>query len=160
MSEALLAAIIAGQEVGPATYTFTRSIDRSFSGDTPASGGGSPTNDFVHDGVRWRLHQIIPFITNAAIGTRGECRIQIRNRDIGLGAHTLDMMPDRIVLTRSEWTGSPWVFNRDNIQPGRPGGNRVQVNYSPVRSIGAGDTAAGAGVSNGDEFTVTLEWDA
>ena len=85
----------------------------------------------------------------------------MRNQDVGRGANTIDMFPDRIVITRAEWTDSPWVFNRDSItgQPGSGGGrnNRVAIDYTPVRSVSG--TAAQAGVSQNDEFTITLEWD-
>ena len=170
MSEALLAAIIAGQEVGPATYTFTVTLDRTFSASTPAwgpvrSGGQFQPEEFVHDGANWELWQVIPYIgSGVGNGNPGGCRVHLRNRDISRGNMTLESCPDRIILTRSEWTGSPWTFTRgtagsDFFNAGSGNPARRQVNYYPSGRV-PGATAAADGVSQGDELTVTLEWDA
>ena len=163
MSNNILTAMmmaVAGQEKGPDGFsvTFTREINVPF-GATWASGRATPFNDFEYEGEAWRLYQIIPFIGGTDVGTVGDARIQIRNRDVGRNQNTIEMMPDRITITRSEWTGSPWTFNKKSIT-GRPGGGnqaRVAVDYSPTRTVSG--TPASNGVSDTDTFTIELHWD-
>ena len=172
MSEALLAAIIAGQAApppGPTRYTFDVTLDRTFSASTPAwgpvrSGGQFQPEEFVYAGENWELWQVIPFI-GAGIGNGNQrgARVHLRNRDVSRGNMTLESCPDRIILTRSEWTGSPWTFTRgtlavDFFNAGSGNAARRQVNYYPSGRV-PGVSAAADGVSQGDAFEVALEWD-
>ena len=149
---------------GPSTYTFTLTLDRDFGGVSFAWG---PVRDnqnnwdpmtYVHNGANFEIWQVIPFI-DTAHGSPGDCRIQFRNRDIARSANTVEMMPNRLTITRAEWTDSPWTFTRGS-KAGEPGGEpaaRIAVNYTPDRVVtGAGVTN---GVSDGDEFTLVLEYD-
>lgn len=151
---------------GPVTYTFTRNLDRTFDGQSPAWGPVRDGNNdwdpatYVHNGTNFELWQIIPFV-DVTHGTVGNARIQLRNRDTTAAGTTLAMAPDRLVISSDNWTSSPWTFNRGNII-GNPGGSnpttgRQAIDYTPVRSITG--AAATNGVLDGQEFTITLEYD-
>lgn len=161
-AEALLAAIMAqGATPEPTRFTFTRTIDRNW-GETFGSGGGADPTEFVYNGVNWELYQIVPFVgANIVTSQRaqGDCYVQMRNRDISRGAMTVDMLPDRIIIARSEWLQSPWMFNRTTRFGNVGSGNnaRVGAGYAPTRTPAS--TPSAEGISNGDAFQITLEWD-
>lgn len=152
---------VSGDPIPVDSYSFTRTLDRSF-GVTPASGGGNvEPQEFEHGGQDWELWQVIPFLGQGVVsGDRiGDCRIQLRNRSINRGAMQLSDMPERVVLTRDGWTGSPWTFNRPtannkftNVATGNSA--RKGIDYEPARDPAANPAADG--IAQGQEFTITL----
>ena len=166
-AQAVMAA--AGPAPGPEPdFTFTRTLERTFSGH-PAWGGGNVNNnaagnrraDFVHEGTNWEMWQIVPFDGAPIGGVHGACRIQFRNRDVGRGQNTLEMMPSRIALRGADWDGLPWTFTR-TTNPAQftnvAGDNsaRKAVTYIADRAVAAGDTPASVGIAQGEEFTIDL----
>lgn len=152
--------------------TFTRTLERTFSG-FPAWGGGNVNNnaagnrraDFVHDGVNWEMWQIVPFDGVVIGGVHGACRIQFRNRDKSRGTNTLEEMPARITLKGADWEGLPWTFTRttndsefQNVASGNSA--RKAVSYHADRDIEAGDTPANLGIAQGESFTVEIYFEA
>lgn len=170
--------VINGQKVGglvvnlvkvfkasPVGITISRTLDRSFGtgGSTPASGGGNVSPDtFVNDGTNWELWQVIPYLGAGVVGSDdfGDCRVQLRNRDKGVGQSTLAEMPRQVILTMDNWSGSPWTFNRptSNAKFSTAGNNNANrrrvIDYEPARTPGA--NAAAEGIAQGQSFTVTL----
>lgn len=145
------------------TFTFTRTIDRNW-GETFGSGGASPFNEFTYKGQTWRLYQIVPQVGGSIANAQraiGDGFIQIRNRDINRGSMTVEMLPDRIIITRSEWLGSPWTFSRTTRfgDVGNGSTARVGAGYAPVGRTPPAQPSL-ANISTGDEFTITLEWDS
>ena len=158
-----------------ADATFTRTIERAFSGH-PAWGGGNVNNnavgnrraDFVHEGTNWEMWQIVPFDGTAIGGVHGACRVQLRNRDKSRGTNTLEEMPARVRLSGADWTGLPWTFTRTtaaaqftNVASGS--GARKAVTYIADRVVAAGDTPASVGIADptqpgvdGESFTIDL----
>ena len=166
---ALLLPFFAPRETVGDSYDFNLTLDRTFSGDTPAYGGGNVDPlAFQHDGEDWELWQVIPFV-GAAVGTVGECRIQLRNRSINRGQMLLEDMPDRIIITSDAFIGTPWEFtrptaNNDFFNVGGGNSARRGINYIPVRTPEANIAAAGIAVCNPAEapcesFMFTLHWD-
>ena len=150
------------------TYTFTRATDRVFSSAYPAWGGGNVSDpiNFVHNGANFRVWQIIPFGGPAIGYTLGNASIHIRNRDKNRGQNLLTEMPDRITLTQSGWTGSPWEFTRTTsaaqfTNAGSGNAARKNVIYIPTRaSVGASAAAVGvSGPPSADTFTVAFHYD-
>ena len=166
MSEVLFAAILAQQSAVPSVtrFTFTRTISRNW-GETFGSGTTTPFNEFTYNGQTWRLYQIVPQVGGTIANDQraiGDAYIQIRNRDISRNSMTVDMLPDRIIITRSEWLGSPWTFSRTTRfgNVGSGGTARVGAGYAPVgRNPPAQPSLAGISLNPADEFTITLEWD-
>lgn len=156
------------------TYEFTRTLDRTFTGggvSFPTWGGGNVNNnaagnrraDFVHGGMDWEMWQVVPFDGPGIGGTLGAARVQLRNRDVGRGANTLEMMPTKITLSGADWTGLPWTFTRttnaadfDNVASGNSA--RKAVTYVADRTIASDATPAGVGIAQGESFTITLEF--
>ena len=168
-------AVIASQRAAPAAdASFTRTIERAFSGH-PAWGGGNVNNnavgnrraDFVHEGTNWEMWQIVPFDGPAVGGVLGACRVQFRNRDKNRGSNTLEEMPARIRLSGADWTGLPWTFTRTaaaaqftNVGSGNAA--RKAVTYLADRDV-TGLTPAGVGIADptqsgvqGESFTIDL----
>ena len=149
------------------SYAASRALDRVVSGH-PAWGGGNvgaAAFDFVHDGSRFRVYQVLPFDGPAVGGVLGACRIHIRNRDKGRGQNTLAEMPSRLTLSAeagdtADWTGLPWSFTRSTnpahfSNAGSGGTARKQVTYIADRaSVGA--SPAAVGIDRGESFTFTL----
>ena len=146
------------------SYTFMMTLDRTFSGHTPAAGpnvGSQPR--FTHDGTEWRVWQVIPFL-GPGIGTVGDLRLQADK--VGQAATTLALadMPDRVRVAHSSWTGSPWTFERPASGISTPGNNRRAVDYDPVGRTPTG-TPAQSGISTntlpgeGQTFSVTIFFD-
>lgn len=149
------------------SYAFSRALDRVFSGH-PAWGGGNvgaQAFDFVHEGARFRVYQVLPFDGPAVGGVLGACRIHIRNRDKGRGQNTLEEMPARLTLSAegadtADWTGLPWSFTRTTnpaqfTNAGSGGTARKQVTYIADRaSVGA--SPAAVGIARPESFTTTL----
>lgn len=150
---------------GAPSFAFTRTLDRTFSTDTPGSGGGNvPPQTFVHKGDTWQLWQVIPYL-GAGVGPRqvGDCRLHLRNRGKNRGSNLLAEMPIRVVLAQAGWTGSPWTFTRPTAankftNAGSGNSARKSIDYEPVRSIGANPGAEG--IAQGQEFTCTLIFEA
>lgn len=152
------------------SYTFARMLDRAWgsgAGTTPGSGGGNVSPDeFQHEGNRWQLYQVVPFI-GAAVSAAGvgRCRVHLRNRGVNRGAMTLGSMPSRIIISATagqtaDWTDLPWEFIRPATgatfsNPGSGNSARKSLDYNPVRNIG-GLNPTSAGVARGETFTVTL----
>ena len=148
-------------------YTFTRTLDRTWGSGaaaTPGSGGGNVTaQTFEHEDEDWELWQVVPYLgTGVNPPGVGDCRIQLRNRDINRGSMQLADMPDRVVITRDGWANSPWTFNRPtannkftNVASGNSA--RKGIDYEPVRTVGANPAAEG--IAQGQTFTVALHWD-
>ena len=162
---AMMMAVAGAVPPAPSGITISRTLDRTFT-DTPASGGGNVSpSTFVVDGVNWELWQVLPFVGSGVANTnraRGDCQVQLRNRDIGRGQNTLEMMPSRIILTHDSWTGSPWEFNRGTggsaiTNVGSGNGARVGVTYLPVHTPGI--SPASVGVQQGQTFTIELFFD-
>ena len=168
-------AVIASQAAAPKPdASFTRTIERAFSGH-PAWGGGNVNNnavgnrraDFVHEGTNWEMWQIVPFDGPAIGGVLGACRVQFRNRDKSRGANTLEEMPARVRLSGADWTGLPWTFTRTTAAAqftnvGSGNGARKAVTYIADRDV-AGLTPAGVGIADptqagvdGESFTIEL----
>ena len=152
------AAAIAGDR-----YTFTVTLDRTFT-DTPTYGGGNvdPLR-FVHDGENWEVWQIIPHLGAAVDSSnRGQSRIQIRNRSKGRGQNTLAEMPDRMIIESAQFNGTPWEFHKTtnagqftNTGSGNPARKTLYfiAQFSPASS------PANAGIAQGESMTVTFIWD-
>ena len=168
-SLAFLLPFFAPKEPVGDNYEFDLTLDRTFSGDTPAYGGGNVDPlTFEHDGNNWELWQVIPFV-GASVGTVGECRIQLRNRSENRGQNTIDEMPDRITITSSSFNNTPWEFtrptaNNDFFNVGGGQNARKGINYIPVRTPEANIAAAGIAVCNPanapcESFKFTLHWD-
>ena len=153
------------------TYSFTRTLERTFSGH-PAWGGGNVNNnpagnrraDFVHEGANWELWQVIPFDGPAISGVLGACRVHLRNRDKNRGQNLLTDAPDRITLSGADWTGLPWTFTRTtngsqftNVASGNAA--RKAVTYIADRTVSPGATPASVGIAQGETFTITLHFD-
>ena len=152
---------------GVPSYSFSRTLDRSFSGH-PAWGGGNVQQgavgnrraDFEHDGSDWELWQVIPFDGPAVSGVLGACRLHLRNRTKGRGQNLLTEMPARVVLSGADWTGLPWSFTRTtnpaqfvNVSSGNSA--RKSVTYIADRaSVGA--SPAAVGIAQGESFTIEL----
>lgn len=148
------------------SYAFSRTLDRTFSGH-PTWGGGNASDpfDFVHDGVNFRIYQVIPFSGPAIGGTLGACRIHIRNRDKNRGQNTLQEMPARLILSKgagdtADWTGLPWSFTRTTsgaqfTNAGSGNTARKQLTYIADRSV-VGASPAAVGIAQGERFTTTL----
>ena len=145
------------------SYTFTRTLDRTFSGH-PAWGGGnvgSGRADFVHEGTNWELWQVVPFDGAPIGGAQGACRVQLRNRDKSRGQNTLEEMPARITLSGADWTGLPWTFTRttNSGQFTNVGSNqsaRKAVTYIADRTVSGSANPASVGIAQGESFTITL----
>lgn len=143
-------------------YDLMPTLDRTFSGDTPAAGGGNTSPlTFVHDGDTWQLWQTIPYlgvgVTSEA--NRGRCRLHLRDTSIARDAMTLGMMPSSLILTHASWTNSPWTFTRPTSSAtfGSPGGGnaaRRSLDYIPVRTPQA--AASVEGIVQGQTFTIRL----
>ena len=157
-------------KAGGPRQEFNRTLDRTWgSGNaaTPGSGGGNVQPDrWEYLGDSWELWQVVPFLgTGAGVsGDRiGDCRIHIRNRDVNRGSMQLTSLPDRVILTRDGWTGSPWEFTRPTsnskfTNAGSGNSARKSADYEPVHTPGANPTAVG--ISQGQTFTATLIWEA
>lgn len=168
MSLMLWAQAVFKKAAAPSGYSFTRTLERTFSGH-PAWGGGNVNNnavgnrraDFVHEGVNWEMWQIVPFDGPAVGGVHGACRVQFRNRDKNRGTNTLEEMPSRITLSGADWTGLPWTFTRTtnsgqftNVASGSSA--RKAVTYIADRVVAAGDTPASVGIAQGESFTIDI----
>ena len=144
------------------SYEVERTLDRTFSNSSPASGGGNVTPDtFTHEGNTWQLWQVIPYLGQGVVPSSrfGQCRIHLRNRAVSRGAMQLSDMPSQLILTHGSWEGSPWVFNRPTSDatfttPGRGDSARRSLDYIPARSPLA--NAAASGVAQGQTFTIRL----
>ena len=154
-------------------YTISRTLDRTFAGDTPTSGGGnvSPDSFTRDDGNSWELWQVVPFLGSGVSPTTvGDARVHMRNRAISRGAMTQDSMPDFIEITRDGWTGSPWRFRRSTnaakwSSPGSGNSARRSLDYEPVGRTPL-STPEASGISldttsgNGQTFSIKLIWSA
>lgn len=149
------------------SYTFQRTLDRTWGSGpnaTPGSGGGNvDPQRFTHNGNAWELWQVVPYL-GSTVGptTVGDCRIQLRNRDVSRGQNQLTDMPDRIELIRTGWVGSPWAFTRPTANNkftnvGSGNSARKGIDYEPSRTVGANPQAEG--IAQGQDFTVILYWD-
>ena len=141
-------------------YTITMTLDRTFS-DTPAAGGGNVSpQTFTHNGHNWELWQVVPFIGIGVDNQRvGNCRVQLRNRNVNRDAMQLVEMPSSIILTQSGWASSPWTFNRPTdsskfFNVGSGNASRKGIDYEPASTVAANPSAAG--VSQGQTFTIQL----
>lgn len=151
------------------SYSFSRTLNRTFSGH-PTWGGGNVSDpaNFVHNGDSWRLYQVIPFSGPAIGGVLGDCRIHLRDRSIGRGQNTLESFPTRLEISKgaddtADWTGLPWTFTRTTSQSrfmnaGSGGQARKQVGYVADRPS-PGASPAAVGIAQGESFTVTLFFD-
>ena len=177
MSLLLFANAVIGRSRASAapSASFTRTIERAFSGH-PAWGGGNVNNnaagnrriDFVHEGTNWEVWQIVPFDGTAIGGVHGACRVQLRNRDKNRGSNTLEEMPARIMLSGADWAGLPWTFTRTTAAAqftnvGSGNGARKAVTYIADRVVAAGATPANVGIADptqpgqsGESFTIGL----
>ena len=152
------------------SFSFARTLDRTFSGQYPAWGGGNASDpaDFVHNGARFRVYQVIPFRGPAIGGTLGDASIHIRNRDKSRGQNTLEEMPTRLVLfaaagQTADWMGLPWSFTRTTsgagfTNAGSGGAARKNVIYVPDRAQ-VGASPAAVGIAQGETFMFTLYFD-
>ena len=167
MSLLLWAQAVLRKAAGPPSYSFTRTLERAFSG-FPAWGGGNVNDnaagnrriDFVHEGTNWELWQIVPFDGPAIGGVLGACRLQFRNRDKSRGTNTLEEMPSRVTLSGADWTGLPWTFTRTTsgsqfTNVGSGNSARKAVTYIADRaSVGA--SPAAVGIAQGESFTIEI----
>lgn len=157
---------VPGESGRPPSFSFERTLDRTFT-DTPASGGGNVSpQTFEYEGNTWQLWQVIPFL-GAGVGppSAGDCRVQLRNRGVGRGQNLLADMPSRVVLSvvgsqTADWTDLPWEFTRPTAgnkytSPGSGNNARRAIDYEPVRSV-AGLSPAGVSITQGETFTITL----
>lgn len=151
---------------GATSFTINVTLDRTFSGDTPAAGPRSPSPGtfnpwtFTYQGDSWELWQAIPFLGTAVSSSVGYCRIQLRNRAVLRNAMQLTDMPDRVVLSNADWAELPWEFTRPSSGLGSPGGEpnaRRSLDYIPTRTPGA--AASAEGIAQGETFDITLHWD-
>ena len=92
----------------------------------------------------------------------GDCRIQLRNRDVNRGTMELSDVPNQIILTMDSWTGSPWTFTRptnnnkfSNVGSGQSA--RKGIDYEPSGRTPSG-TPAAEGIAQGQQFTIVLVW--
>ena len=164
-------AIQAAAPPGIERYVIARTLDRTFAGDTPASGGGNvPPDVFMRGDDTWQLYQVVPFLgVGVSPRTIGDCRIHIRDRSISRNQMELADMPDRVILSAAagqtaDWTDLPWIFTRPTANnkftsPGSGSSARRSVDYEPERSIAGGVNASSLGIAQGETFTITLEWD-
>lgn len=149
-------------------YTLQRQMDRVFSSDTPASGGGNTTPDtFTHNGATWQVWQVIPFLGVGIVGNdrRGQCRVHLRDRSVNRGQMTLESMPSSIEITKSGWIGSPWTFKRPTSEAtftnaGSGNQARKSLDYIPDRTPLASAAASGMSLTvaggQGETFTIKL----
>ena len=143
-------------------FEFTRALNRTFSGH-PTWGGGNVSDpfNFVYNGTRFRIYQVIPFGGPAIGAVYGCCRIHIRNLDKNRGQNTLEEMPAKLVLSDADWTGLPWSFTRTTqasqfTNAGSGGSARKQLTYLADRVLAAGLTPAGLGIAQGESFKVSI----
>lgn len=166
MSNLLLALpfFIASEDVP--SFSFARTLDRTWT-DTPGSGGGNVEPDtFEYEGENWELWQVVPFL-GSSVGpiNIGDCRVQLRNRSINRGQMELEDMPSRVILSSvgdqtADWTNLPWEFNRPSANNkfsnvGSGNSARKGIDYEPVRDI-SGATPTSLGIAQGEIFTATL----
>lgn len=166
-----VAAQVVWRKATASVYTLSRQMDRVFSSDTPASGGGNTTPDtFEHDGNTWQVWQVIPFIGSNVVSSRvGYCRVHLRNRGVNRGQMTLESMPSKIEITNADWTGSPWTFTRPTSEAtftnaGSGQQARKSLDYIPDRTPLASAAASGMSLTadntQGETFTIKFTFDS
>ena len=169
MSNLLLPFFIA-EETGN-VITLNRTMDRVFSGTTPASGGGNvPPSVFTHEGNEWRLYQVIPFLGQGVVpaNRNGHLRVHLRDRSVNRGEMTLASMPDRIEISGASWTGLPWTFKKPTSEAtftnaGSGNAARKSLDYIPDRQPLASASASGISLDtspqNRETFVIKLFFD-
>lgn len=154
------------------SYSIRRTLDRTFSSDTPASGGGDVTPDtFARNGATWQLWQVVPYLgVGVAPPTRGDARIHIRDTSVSRNQNLLANMPTRIVLSKgagdsADWVGLPWTFTRPGssqtskfTSPGSGDAARRGIDYEPSGRTPLANAGA-SGIAQGETFTITLHFD-
>lgn len=157
------------------TFSFSRTLERTFSGH-PAWGGGNVQDnavgnrraDFTKGGENWEVWQVIPFDGPAISGVLGACRLHLRNRSKNRGQNLLADMPTRVVLSAgagntADWIGLPWSFTRSTNQSlfmNVASGNSARKSVTYIADRASIPANAGlAGIAQGESFTFTLQFD-